>query len=133
MTVFSKIISGEMSSYKILEDGLFYAFLDINPIARGHVLVVPKLEVDKFFDLPKDILSEMLIFAKPIADAIEKVFDCKRVAISVVGLEVPHAHMHLIPINHVEDVNFAKEKYHLTKEEFEAIQNSIVKKLKETN
>ena len=99
MTIFSKIIAGDIPSYKIAEDDRFFAFLDIEPQTPGHVLVVPKTEVDKVFDLPDDYLSGILVFAKPIAKAIEKAFDCKRCGISVVGLEVPHAHVHLLPVN----------------------------------
>src|SRR6476661_1544282 len=98
MSIFTKIISGEIPSYKIREDERFYSFLDIFPLVKGHVLVVPKIEVDKFFDLPGDYLGAILQFAQPIAKSIEKSFDCKRCGISVVGLEVPHAHLHLLPI-----------------------------------
>lgn len=130
MTIFSKIIAGEIPSYKIAEDGLFYAFLDIFPLVKGHTLVVPKIEVDKIFDLPNDILHEMMVFAKPIAQAIEAAFDCNRCGISVVGLEVPHAHMHLIPINHSDDLNFTRSKLKLSPDELKAVQESILKHLK---
>lgn len=110
MTVFSKIIAGEIPSYKIAESEKFIAFLDIEPLVPGHVLVVPKKEVDKLFDLPDDYLAEMLVFAKPLAHAIEKAFQCRRCGISVVGLEVPHAHMHLVPINSANDLNFTRPK-----------------------
>src|SRR5688500_3350668 len=99
MTIFSKIIAGQIPSYKIAENEKFFAFLDIFPLVEGHVLVVPKIEVDKIFDVPDEYLAEMLVFAKPIAKAIEQSFPCDRCGISVIGLEVPHAHMHLIPIN----------------------------------
>src|SRR6478735_5429687 len=99
MTIFSKIISGEIPSYKIAENDKFFAFLDIFPLVEGHVLVIPKAETDKFFDLETPYLSEILLFAQPIAKAIEKVFDCNRCGVSVIGLEVPHAHLHLVPIN----------------------------------
>src|SRR5437764_9382509 len=99
MTIFSKIIGGEIPSYKIAENDKFFAFLDVYPLTEGHTLVVPKIEVDKFFDVPDEYLSEMLLFAKPIAKAIEKAFKCNRCGISVVGLEVLHAHMHLVLIN----------------------------------
>lgn len=125
MTIFSKIIAGEIPSYKIAENEKFYAFLDIFPLVRGHVLVVPKTETDKFFDLSNEYLSEMLVFAKPIANAIEKSFDCNRCGISVVGLEVPHAHMHLIPINSADDLNFGRGKLKLPAEEFKKIQQQI--------
>ncbi len=126
MTIFSKIIAGEIPSYKIAEDELFFAFLDIFPLVDGHVLVVPKTETDKFFDLENDYLSKMLLFAKPIAQAIEKAFDCNRCGISVVGLEVPHAHMHLLPINSADDLNFTREKIKPDAEAFKSIQEKIV-------
>ena|SRR5688572_428283 len=126
MTIFSKIIQGIIPSYKILEDEHFYAFLDINPLVKGHVLVIPKTETDKFFDLEDEYLSGMLVFSKPIARAMEKVFDCNRVGLSVVGLEVPHAHLHLIPINSADDLNFNRRKLKLSNEEFEKIRDRIV-------
>lgn len=126
MSVFSKIIAGEIPSYKIKEDPRFFAFLDISPLVRGHVLVVPKLEVDKIFDLPDDYLASMLVFAKPIAQAIEKSFDCRRCGISVVGLEVPHAHMHLVPINSANDLNFTREKIQVQPAELKQIQEKII-------
>lgn len=129
MTIFSKIIRGEIPSYKIAENDKFYAFLDIFPLAAGHVLVVPKLEVDKIFDVPDDYLSEMMLFAKSIAKVLETQFPCNRCGIAVVGLEVPHAHMHLIPINDIDDMNFKKPKLSFTPEEFKAIQQKIVSAL----
>jgi histidine triad (HIT) family protein len=126
MTIFSKIINGEIPSYKIAEDENFYAFLDIFPLVKGHVLVVPKIEVDKVFDLPENYLLAMMVFAKPIAKAIEKSFDCNRCGISVIGLEVPHAHMHLLPINNADDLNFTREKLKLSKEEMEEVRSKIV-------
>lgn len=126
MTLFSKIIAGEIPSYRIAENEKFFAFLDIFPLVKGHVLVVPKLEVDKFFDVPDDYLAEMLVFAKPIAKAIEKTFDCNRCGISVVGLEVPHAHLHLIPINSADDLNFNRPKLKLSQEELKEIQGKIL-------
>ena len=126
MTIFSKIINGEIPSYKIAEDENFYAFLDIFPLVKGHVLVVPKIEVDKIFDLPENYLSAMMVFAKPIAKAIEKSFDCNRCGISVIGLEVPHAHMHLLPINNADDLNFTREKLKLSREEMEEVRSKIV-------
>jgi len=129
MTIFSKIINGEIPSYKIAEDENFYAFLDIFPLVKGHVLVVPKIEVDKVFDLPENYLSAMMVFAKPIAKAIEKSFDCNRCGISFIGLEVPHAHMHLLPINNVDDLNFTREKLKLSKEEMEEVRSKIVEAL----
>ena len=125
----SKIIAGEIPSYKIAENEKFFAFLDIFPLRKGHVLVVPKTETDKFFDLPDEYLSEMLLFAKPIAKAIEKSFNCNRCGIEVVGLEVPHAHMHLIPINSANDLNFTNEKLKLTTEEMKKVQETILSNL----
>lgn len=129
MTIFSKIIAGDIPSYKIAESEKFFAFLDIEPMAKGHVLVVPKLEVDKIFDVPDDYLAEMLVFAKPIAHAIEKAFDCRRCGISVIGLEVPHAHMHLVPINGADDLNFTRRKLKLSAEEMKAVQEKIIASL----
>jgi len=126
MTIFSKIIAGEIPSYKIAENKRFFAFLDIFPLVKGHVLVVPKTETDKLFDLSDDYLSEMLLFAKPIAHAIEKAFDCNRCGISVVGLEVPHAHVHLIPINSADDLNFTRPKLKLSPEQLKEVQETIV-------
>src|SRR5580658_242914 len=103
MTIFSKIIAGEIPSYKIAEDKRFFAFLDIYPIREGHTLVIPKTEIDNLFDLPDDYLAHLLLFAKPIAKAIEKSFRCNRCGLSVLGLEVPHAHLHLIPVDHADD------------------------------
>ena len=126
MTIFSKIIAGEIPSYKIAESDLFYAFLDIYPLQKGHTLIVPKIEIDKVFDLPSNYLAEMLVFAQPIAKAIENSFPCNRVSMLTVGLEVPHAHLHLIPINEAKDIDFASPKLSFTKEEFQAIQATIV-------
>jgi histidine triad (HIT) family protein len=126
MTIFSKIIAGQIPSYKIAEDENFFAFLDIFPLVEGHVLVVPKVEMDKFFDLSDAYLSKMLLFAKPIAHAIEKAFDCNRCGISVVGLEVPHAHLHLIPINSADDLNFMRGKLKLSAEELKVVQEKIL-------
>ena len=125
MTIFSKIISGEIPSYTIAENDLFIAFLDVFPLVKGHVLVVPKIETDKIFDLPEAYLSSMLLFAQPIAKAIEKTFDCKRCGISVVGLEVPHAHMLLLPINTANDLNFTQPKITVDKEELLSIQQLL--------
>jgi len=129
MSIFSKIISGEIPSYKIAENEHFFALLDIAPLVKGHVLVVPKIEVDKLFDLSDEYLSKMLVFAKPIAKAIEKSFDCKRCGICVVGLEVPHAHLHLVPINTANDLNFTRPKLSVSKEELEEICNRILSNL----
>jgi histidine triad (HIT) family protein len=130
MTIFSKIIEGSIPSYKIAESDRFVAFLDISPLVKGHTLVVPKIEVDNLFDLPAEYLSEMLTFARPIAKAIELVFDCNRCGISVIGLEVPHAHMHLVPINSADDLNFNRKKLSLNKEEFLEVQRLITAALK---
>lgn len=130
MTIFSKIIAGQIPSYKIAENEHFFAFLDIFPLREGHVLVVPKTETDKLFDLPDNYLQELLLFAKPIAKAIEKSFNCDRCGISVIGLEVPHAHVHLIPINSANDLNFNQTKLKLTEEELKEVQARIVGNLK---
>lgn len=130
MTIFSKIIAGEIPSYKIAENDKFFAFLDIFPLAEGHTLIVPKLEIDKFFDIPDNYLAEMLVFAKPIAHAIEKAFDCNRCGISVVGLEVPHAHLHLVPINNSDDLNFTRPKLKMTPEALKKTQEKILANLK---
>jgi histidine triad (HIT) family protein len=126
MTIFSKIIAGQIPSYKIAENDKFYAFLDIFPLQLGHTLVVPKLEVDKIFDVPNEYLAELLLFAKPIAQAIEKAYPCNRVNMVTVGLEVPHAHVHLIPINEMKDMDFSQPKLTLTPEELKAVQEKIL-------
>lgn len=126
MTIFSKIIAGDIPSYKIAENEKFFAFLDIFPLRQGHVLVIPKTEVDKVFDLSDEYLSEMLVFAKPIAKAIEKAFKCNRCGISVIGLEVPHAHMHLVPINSSNDLNFTQHKAKASDEELREVQGKIL-------
>ena len=130
MTIFSKIIAGEIPSYKITENDKFFAFLDIFPLREGHTLVVPKTEVDNLFDLPPDYLSEILLFARPVAKAIEKSFSCNRCGISVLGLEVPHAHIHLIPINSANDLNFTRSKMKVTPEQLKKTQEKILSKLK---
>ena len=130
MTIFSKIIAGEIPSYKIAENEQYFAFLDIFPLVKGHVLVVPKTETDKLFDLSDDYLSEILVFSKPIAQAIERTFPCNRCGISVVGLEVPHAHLHLIPINSADDLNFNRPKLKLSAEELKIVQERLVGELK---
>lgn len=126
MTIFSKIIAQQIPSYKIAEDENFYAFLDIFPLRLGHTLVVPKTEVDKVFDLPANYLSGMLLFAQPIARAIEKTFPCNRVGMITIGLEVPHAHLHLLPINNVSDMNFELPKLKLLPNELIAVQQKII-------
>ena len=128
MTIFSKIINGEIPSYKVAENEKFYAFLDINPLQKAHTLVVPKLaepEADYIFDLEDDILSEMLVFAKQVARGIKGAVACKRVGVAVIGLEVPHVHMHLIPISKEGDISFANPKLILPSEEMAEIANSI--------
>ena len=129
MTIFSKIIQGDIPAYKIAENELFFAFLDIFPLQKGHVLVVPKIEVDKVFELPDNYLSQILVFAKPIAAAIAACFPCDRVSMVTVGLEVPHAHLHLIPINQADDLNFANPKLQLSKAELIAIQEAIISQM----
>lgn len=129
MTLFSKIIKGEIPSYKIAENDRFFAFLDIFPLRQGHTLVIPKTEVDKIFDLDDAYLSEMLTFAKPIAKAIEKSFSCNRCGISVIGLEVPHAHMHLVPINSSNDLNFTQPKQKASDDVLKAVQQKILSNL----
>ncbi|MCF6242613.1 MAG: HIT family protein [Bacteroidales bacterium] len=128
-TIFTKIINGEIPSYKVAEDDNYYAFLDINPLAKGHTLVVPKKEVDYMFDLDDETLAGLNIFAKKIAKAIEKAVPCKRIGTTVIGLEVPHAHLHLIPINGINDMNFEKPKLKLSDEEFKQILADIHKYL----
>jgi len=124
-TIFTKIINGEIPSYKIAEDDNFYAFLDINPLAKGHSLVVPKKEVDYLFDLDDDTLGGLHVFAKKIAKAIEKSVPCKRIGTTVIGLEVPHAHLHLIPINGITDMNFERPKLKLNENEFKELLEQI--------
>lgn len=129
MTIFSKIINGDIPSYKIAENEQFIAFLDIFPVAYGHTLIVPKIEVDKIFDVPNEYLANLLLFAKPIAKAIEKVFPCNRVNIITVGLEVPHAHVHLLPTNAANDVDVTREKLKLSPEELKEVQQKILNNL----
>ena len=125
-SIFSKIINGDIPCYKIAENTDFFAFLDIAPMRKGHVLVVPKTEVDKLFDVSDELLGKWLVFAKPIAKAIEQSFPCDRCGISVIGLEVPHAHMHLVPINSADDLNFTRPKLKLTAEELKEVQSLIL-------
>lgn len=129
MTIFSRIIAGEIPSYKIAENEKFFAFLDIYPLVHGHTLVIPKIEIDKLFDVPDEYLSEMLVFAKPIAKAIEKAFPCDRCGLAVVGLEVPHAHIHLVPLNTINDINFMKAKLKPKPEQLKASQEKILQYL----
>lgn len=124
-TIFSKIIAGEIPCYKVAEDDRFFAFLDINPLVKGHTLVVPKQEVDYIFDLNDDDLAAMHVFAKTVARAIEQAVPCKRIGVAVMGLEVPHAHIHLIPINKEGDMVISNPKQKLTDEEFRQVAESI--------
>ncbi len=128
-TVFTKIIQGDIPSYRLAEDEQFFSFLDINPLSKGHSLVIPKKEVDYFFDLEEDVLADMMPFCKKVARAIEQTVDCERIGVSVVGLEVPHAHVHLIPIRSIDDMNFSTPRVELSEEEFEALAREIRSKL----
>lgn len=128
-SIFTKIINGDIPSYKIYEDEKCYAFLDVFPLAHGHTLVVPKEEIDYVFDLPDDLLAHLHTVSKKVAHAIGKAFPCEKVGMSVIGLEVPHAHIHLIPMNQVSDMDFSRPKLELTKEEFEEAQKRIVEQL----
>lgn len=127
MTIFSKIIAGQIPSFKIAEDDYFFAFLDIAPLREGHTLVIPKIETDKFFDVPDDYLARILVFAKPIAHAIEKAFECNRCGLTVIGLEVPHAHLHLVPINTIHDLDFNRRKLKPSPEDLKATQQQLLK------
>lgn len=129
-SIFSKIIAGEIPSYKIAEDANYYAFLDINPLSKGHTLVVPKIEVDYIFDLDDEILQGLIVFSKRVAKAIEKVVPCERIGVAVIGLEVPHAHVHLSPINGVHDLDFSKAKVNLSTEEFKELAEKIANEFK---
>lgn len=124
-SIFTKIINGEIPSYKIAEDENYFAFLDINPLAKGHTLVIPKKEIDYIFDLDDSMYAGLWSFAKKISHAVEKAVPCKRIGIAVIGLEVPHTHIHLIPINSVRDMNFARPKLQLSKQEFEETAKKI--------
>lgn len=128
-SIFSRIVNGEIPCYKIAEDDRFLAFLDINPLASGHTLVIPKKEVDYIFDLEDNLLGDMTVFAKKVARAIDKSVECKRIGVAVLGLEVPHAHIHLIPINNLGDINFANPKLKFTEEEYSATAELIVSNL----
>ena len=129
MTIFSRIIAGEIPCYKIAEDDRFFAFLDINPLSKGHTLVIPKLEENYIFNLDDDMLSGLILFAKKVAIAIEKDIPCVRVGVAVIGLEVPHVHIHLIPINHESDMNFKNPKLKLSTEEMNDIAAGVREKL----
>ncbi len=128
-TIFTKIINGEIPSYKIAENEKFYAFLDINPLRAGHTLVVPKQETDYIFDLDDATVSELSIFSKRVAEAIREAIPCNRIGIAVIGLEVPHAHVHLVPMDSMEDLNFKKPKLKFSPEEFRNIAKSISEKV----
>ena len=125
MTIFSKIIAGEIPCYKVAENADFYAFLDINPLVKGHTLVVPKKEVDYIYDLDDKTTGELFVFSKRVAKAIQKAIPCKRVGVAVIGLEVPHAHIHLVPLNKESDINFSNPKQQLSPEEFTEIAATI--------
>ena len=124
-SIFSKIIAGEIPSYKIAEDDQFYAFLDIRPLFKGHTLVVPKKEVDYFFDMGEDLLSQSMIFCRKVAAAQKAVISCNRIGVTVMGLEVPHAHIHLIPINRMKDMSFEQEPLQISSEEMAEIAEKI--------
>ena len=124
-SIFTKIVEGEIPAYKIAEDENFLAFLDIHPLAKGHTLVIPKKEVDYIFDVEDELLSKIMVFARKVAKAIDKTMDCKRVGLAVLGLEVPHAHIHLVPIKSIYDIDFSKPKLKLSEQEFEEIAEKI--------
>jgi histidine triad (HIT) family protein len=128
-SIFSKIAAGEIPSYKIAENDKFFAFLDINPMAKGHTLVIPKKETDYIFDIEDDTLSEMIVFSKQVASALQKAIPCQRIGMMVIGMEVPHAHIHLIPINKESDMILSNPRLKLSPEEFEGIASSIREKL----
>ncbi|MBD8349676.1 HIT family protein [Dysgonomonas sp. HGC4] len=128
-TIFSKIIKGEIPCYKIAENDNFFAFLDIRPMAKGHVLVIPKHETDYLFDLDDQILSQMIVYSKKIAKAIQKAVPCKRIGLMVIGMEVPHAHIHLIPINAEKDMNLSNPRLKLSEDEFQQITKDITSEL----
>lgn len=128
-TIFSRIVKGEIPCYKIAEDERFFAFMDINPVAIGHTLVIPKREDDYIFNLDDDEIGAMMVFAKKIAKALEKAVPCKRIGVAVIGLEVPHAHIHLIPISQEGDMDFKKEHVHMSEEGFREVQKRIVEQL----
>ena len=128
-TIFSRIVKGEIPCYKIAEDERFFAFMDINPVQKGHTLVIPKREDDYIFNLTDDEIGAMMVFAKKVAKAIEKAVPCKRIGVAVIGLEVPHAHIHLIPITQEGDMDFKKEHVKMGEEEFKEVQKRIVENL----
>ena len=128
-TIFTKIIKGEIPCYRIAEDERYFAFLDINPLHEGHTLVVPKLEVDYIYDLDDNTLAGLILFSKKVASAIEQVVHCKRIGVAVVGLEIPHVHIHLVPMDSMDDINFTKPKLKFTPEEFNSLAEKISKKI----
>jgi histidine triad (HIT) family protein len=128
-SIFTKIIQGEIPCHKVAEDDRFLAFLDINPLSKGHTLVIPKKEVDYIFDLEDTLLSDLVLFAKKISKGIEKVVSCERIGMTVIGLEVPHVHIHLVPINNINDMNFSKPRVAMTREEMATLSDSIASNL----
>jgi histidine triad (HIT) family protein len=125
-TIFSRIIAGEIPCFKIEEDENFLAFLDVNPLVKGHTLVIPKVEIDYIFDVEDEMLAQMIVFSKKVARKLQSKIPCKRIGVSVIGLEVPHAHIHLIPINSISDMNFSNPKLKLTQIDFKTIQDEIL-------
>ena len=125
-TLFSKIVNGDIPCYKVAENDKFLAFLDISPLVKGHVLIIPKLEVDYIFDIEDSLLAEMIVFSKSVSHKIKSVFSCKKIGVTVIGLEVPHAHIHLIPINSMNDMNFANSKLSLSTDELSEIATKIL-------
>jgi histidine triad (HIT) family protein len=125
-SIFSKIVSGEIPCYKIAENEEFLAFLDVSPLVEGHTLVIPKTEIDYIFDIEDDLLARMIVFAKSVSKSIRKSIPCKRVGVAVIGLEVPHAHIHLVPLQTVGDINFGREKLKFSDEQLKAAQKKIV-------
>jgi histidine triad (HIT) family protein len=128
-TIFTKIINGEIKCYKIAEDENYFAFLDINPLKAGHTLVVPKIETDYIFDLGDEYLSGIILFSKKVASAIKSAFPCNRIGVAILGLEVPHAHIHLVPMDTMEDINFRNPKLKFSSEEFKEIADKIIREL----
>ena len=128
-SIFSKIVQGEIPSYKVAESDRYYAFLDINPLVKGHVLVIPREETDYLFDLNDDDLGSIMVFAKQVAKAIQKAIPCKRIGVAVIGLDVPHAHIHLVPLQGAQDLNFGRPKLKLSQDEFRLIADSIARNM----
>ena len=125
-TIFSRIVSKEIPCFSVHENDEFLAFLDVNPLVKGHTLVIPKIEVDYIFDLDDSVLQRMMVFSKDVARKLKDTFPCKKIGVSVVGLEVPHAHIHLIPINSIDDMNFSREKLKLSQDQLREIQSNIL-------